>query len=118
MTNNRLGLGIGAGLVLGTALGCDACFVRGTCVRTPSGARPIEALAIGDEVVSFVESTMELVVRRVVEVHVARVGRVRVLTVRGRRLVTTAEHPFWDAERRRWTPARDLVPGDVLAVLV
>lgn len=115
-----------AGLVVGASalLGCSSppaeppiCFVRGTRVRTPSGTTPIEKLAVGDEVLSVVESTMALVVRRVTALHRAHVRRTRTITAAGRRVVTTDEHPFWDAERRVWTRAGDLTVGSVLAVV-
>jgi len=112
-----LGAAIAAS-TLGT--GCifmTSCFVRGTRVRTPSGTKAIESLAVGDEVIAFDEKTMALTVRRITALHSAKVARVRTVVVAGRRVVTTDEHPFWEAERRAWTRAGDLTIGNVLAVL-
>lgn len=98
-------------------IGTSSCFVRGTLVRTPRGDVPIEDLAVGDEVLSFRPEDGAVVRRRVLATlrNVAR--RVRVLTISGRTIVTTDEHPFWEAERRAWISAGDLARGAVLVQL-
>ena len=78
-----------------------ACFVAGTLVHTNEGLRPIEAIKVGDYVLSKPESGIgELAYKRVTKtfVHENR----EVFGVRygigggkGALLVTTAEHPFW-----------------------
>ncbi len=107
-------------LAAASACGCssplpDSCFVRGTRVRTPSGPRPIEELEVGDEVLSFRPEDGAVVARRVVATLRSTSQRVRVITLGDHDIVTTDEHPFWDAERRDWIPAREI---DEHAVLV
>jgi hypothetical protein len=92
----------------------DSCFVRGTRVRTPRGDVPIEHLAVGDEVLSLRTDDGAVVVRRIERVLTAEVDEVIVLDVDGDVIVTTREHPFWDAERGRWTRAGAITPGTVL----
>jgi hypothetical protein len=115
---------LGVSLLLGlAATACDvfgprdSCFVRGTRVRTRGGDRPIEELAVGDEVLSLRTEDGAIMVRRVERVLTALVDKVIVLHVGGEILVTTREHPFWDHERRRWAPAGSLEPGAVLVLL-
>lgn len=97
--------------------GGESCFTRGTLIHTPTGTVPIEDLLVGDEVLAFREHDLAAVPRRVTAVHRARVSMLRLVHVAGRVIETTSEHPFWDAERRRFVPARVLSRGDVLAML-
>jgi hypothetical protein len=46
----------------------SSCFVAGTRVRTPRGSRPIEELAVGDEVLAFDPATMRVNVRAITHV--------------------------------------------------
>ncbi len=100
-------------LVLG---GCveDSCFVAGTRVATPTGPRASEELEVGDEVIAFVPETGGTVVRRVARVMRRRVCRTRALQFADRTLISTDEHPFYDAEGRRWIPAAELADEHVL----
>lgn len=92
--------------------GCQkACFVAGTPVATPAGPVPIEDLRAGDAVVSYDAATGRTVVGRVVRLW-RKVGRFRQLSLAdGQRLGVTAEHPFFDARRQRFTPAGELGPA-------
>lgn len=76
----------------------SSCVAAGTSVATPQGAVPIEALAIGDEVLAFDVVHHRRAVARVEEVvvhHDRAVLGFGALTV-------TAEHPVWaDGEWRR-----------------
>jgi hypothetical protein len=110
--------GIGAlGLVscLTGASGCWSCFVRGTRIVTPRGFRRIEDLAVGDEVYSLDVESRRPVVRRVARLlraeatetfHIAA-GELHIAGV-------TSEHPFYDAERKAWTPAGEIQKGTQL----
>lgn len=95
------------------------CFVRGTRVDTPGGGVAIEALAIGDEVWAFDEHTRERVVAEVTALHRSPAKRVATLRV-GDRVIAgvTEEHPFYDAERGQWVPARELAAGAPLVLCV
>jgi hypothetical protein len=106
-------MGVGCGAITDT----PDCFARGTRIRTPSGTRRIEELRVGDAVLSFEPATMRVVVRRVTALHRALVSKFVTIEVVGRRIVTTDEHPFWEAERRAWTRAAEIQSGAVLAIL-
>lgn len=64
------------------------CFVAGTPVLTPIGDVPIERLAVGDVVLTpFGPKAVAAVMSRSVD-------RTLAVSVGGRRLITTADHPF------------------------
>jgi RHS repeat-associated protein len=91
-----------------------ACFVAGTPLLTPTGAKAIEQFQVGDLVLSAPEDDPEgpVEARRVEEVFV-RLGRVLKLRVGGQQIATTAEHPFY-VRGKGWTPAGALQQGDLL----
>jgi hypothetical protein len=93
----------------------DACFVAGTPLLTPEGARAIETLREGDRVLSRDEhdSTGPIEPRRVLR-NFVRTAMVLTLRVGGQVIRTTAEHPFWVANRSAWIPAGLLEVGDLL----
>lgn len=86
-----------------------ACFAAGTMLYTPQGYRAIESLRVGDLVFSRAEedSTSEISAKKVEEVFV-HTGRIWILTVNGREIRTTGEHPFWVRDRG-WVNACELV---------
>jgi hypothetical protein len=84
--------------------------------RTRSAGPPIEEVRAGDRVWSRDESDAGREGWREVEEAFSREAEVVWLTLDGRRLGTTAEHPFW-AEGRGWTKAGDLRPGDRVRTL-
>ena len=92
-----------------------ACFAAGTLLYTPTGYKPIESFRVGDALFSRSEDdpTSDVAVKRVEEVFV-HTGRIWVLTVNGREIRTTDEHPFWVRDRG-WVNACELVPGDQLS---
>ncbi len=70
----------------------DQCLLPGTPVRTPSGDRPIEALAVGDEIMGAAAST-GLVTARVAQVMPGRYsGRVYRMRAGGTEVVGTPHH--------------------------
>jgi hypothetical protein len=91
-----------------------SCFVAGTPLLTPDGARPIDEFRAGDLVLSRDENdpAAPVVARRVLQVFI-RVSPVLNLHAGGRIIGTTGEHPFW-VEGKGWTPAGALRIGDVL----
>jgi hypothetical protein len=90
------------------------CFVAGTPLLTPDGAKPIEAFRVGDLLLSRDEHHPEGVVEpKAVEEVFVRHGLVMYLTVGDRRVGTTAEHPFW-VRGKGWLPAGQIVAGDHL----
>ena len=83
-------------------------------MRTPSGWAAVEALEVGDLVLSRDEHNANGPVEaKVVEELFVRFGQVMWLTVAGRRIGTTSEHPFW-VVGKGWLPAGDLSVGDRL----
>ncbi|NNB95306.1 hypothetical protein HJC10_13805 [Corallococcus exiguus] len=94
------------------------CFVAGTVVLTSEGPRPIESVAVGDQVWAWDEETQvpgwHPVTRTFIKPHRA-VLRVEVVAENGtvETLGTTAEHPFW-VQGQGWTKAQDLEVGDAL----
>ncbi len=90
------------------------CFVAGTPVETMSGPRPIEAIQVGDQVLSQNAATGELSFQPVVRVHHNPPGRtLRVELSSGDSIGCSVYHRFWRAGRG-WSMARELQPGDVL----
>ncbi len=121
---NVLAIALAASLATATAAcGADSCFVRGTRVATEDGDVPIEALAVGDRVLSFAHSEGSIVARRVVAVHRSLVSEIRTIIVGphdatadqpGEPLEATPSHPFWVVSRGEYVPVRDLRVGDEL----
>lgn len=107
-----------AGMALGGTFGCLAlgCVARGSRVRTPRGARNIEDLVEGDEVLCAEPSTARLATakltairratRECVGLHLASTG-----------LVLTSDHPVYCPESGAWAPAGDWALGQRTHVL-
>ncbi|WP_394840780.1 HINT domain-containing protein [Pendulispora brunnea] len=118
----------GGGSPAGDGWVCDAtscrpgsgqCFVAGTPVSTPEGARPIEQIVAGDRVLSRDEETGEFSTRAVLRTFVRpATGLVDVRMARGDESASdvrsTAGHPYWTLASG-WTRADSLAPGDYLA---
>ena len=91
------------------------CFAAGTPVLTPEGDKPIEQLRAGDIVLSRDEASVHGPVEgKLVEELFVREGVILELTICGRVIRTTKEHPFY-VQDRGWTAAGDLKIGDLLA---
>jgi len=114
------------------------CFVAGTQVLTPEGARSIEEIRPGDLVLSRSDRSGEQGFKRVAQTFVTHPTRLYHLTYRAREhrvspggekkegasedddgpaeLVGTGEHPFWRVDDRRWVPLKELRCGDRLSL--
>jgi hypothetical protein len=95
------------------SLGHGRCFAEGTPVLTAFGPRPIEALRVGDRVISADPDSGALSVRTVVAARHNPPSPTLRLTVAGESIVATPIHRFWKAGKG-WVMARDLRPGDAL----
>jgi hypothetical protein len=90
------------------------CFVAGTLVATPDGARPIEAIHAGDAVLSALEGSGETVVERVAATFVTPdAALVDVRLSDGEDVHATPGHRFWTYDRG-WVEAERLVRGEHL----
>ncbi len=101
---------LAAGIMCSTAGAC--CFVRGTKILTPRGPRCVEEIAVGDEVYAFDTENNQLIERPVS--HVLRALSTEIFHIAAGELVisgVTGEHPFYDADRKDWTEARNLTVG-------
>jgi hypothetical protein len=92
-----------------------SCFGAGTPLLTPGGAKPVEQFVVGDLVLSRDERDPEgVVAAKVVEEVFVRTGEVVRLSVGGRGILTTPEHPFW-VRGKGWKQANELAVGDELS---
>jgi hypothetical protein len=89
------------------------CFAPGTLVPTPSGARTIEALRIGDAVLSWDASTGRRAVGYITHLFENESRQFVRLRTAGGPILATPHHPFW-ISGRGWVPAHALRPGDPL----
>ncbi len=71
------------------------CLAEGSTVTTPAGLKLIEAVEIGDEVLSYDEAAKELVFRRVTAKRFTGNQPVHEVSAAGRKLKVTANHPFY-----------------------
>ena len=89
--------------------GDGGCFVAGTPVATERGLVPIEAIVVGDQVVSFDEASAGVTVQRVARAFRSRPDEVVVLDFADDQLRCTPGHRFYNGD---WIPAGKLQPGD------
>lgn len=91
------------------------CFIAGTKILTPEGLRNIEDLEKGDEVLSFDESSGEVVVGEIE--HTTRTAQHEygiLLLSDGTELSVTANHPFYLPQQKAWLEAARIERGDLL----
>ena len=88
------------------------CFPAGTGIATPQGARPIEALAAGEEVLSIDPAGQT--VRSPVKTILVNKSPLLKIKTSGGSLLATEDHPIGLGEGR-FRPAGDLRPGDRIA---
>ena len=97
-----------------------SCFASGTLVRTREGARPIEAIRLGDVVLTQDTQTGALSFAPVLAVfHNKPVATLRIELGdedENEPIVATGIHRFWMAGQG-WVMARDLKPGDEIRTL-
>jgi RHS repeat-associated protein len=90
------------------------CLAKGTPLLTPGGWKAIEDFVPGDEILTRHEDDPNGPVHaQVVEAVFHRHTTVLKVVVRGQEVVLTEEHPFFTF-RQGWTPAHQLVPGDLI----
>jgi hypothetical protein len=93
------------------------CFVAGTPVHTLNGPRPIEAIQVGDQVLSQDAATGALSFQSVVFLHHNPPGKtLRVVLSNGESLVCSVYHRFWRAGLG-WAMARELKSDETLRIL-
>ncbi|MBI5405334.1 MAG: hypothetical protein HY976_03865 [Candidatus Kerfeldbacteria bacterium] len=107
--------------VASTTGGCSGfncsggCFVAGTRILTPLGARAIQDIAVGDTVYAYDETNGRQTTSQVTETFVHQ-GRSfgRVVFSDGSSIQTTAYHPFYDPVHHVWKDIGTMQPGDVV----
>ncbi|MEV7579043.1 ricin-type beta-trefoil lectin domain protein [Streptomyces erythrochromogenes] len=98
---------------------CDS-FVPGTKVQLADGtSKPIEKLAVGDEVHATDPETGESGTKAVTATIYTEDDKeyadVTIQTADGVKTITTTDHhPFWSKTEEAWKEAGDLQPGDAL----
>jgi hypothetical protein len=93
-----------------------SCFAAGTPVQTLAGPRPIESIAIGDQVLTQDLCTGALHYQPVVDAPHNKPDRVFKIELGPEAIKATGIHRFWKAGHG-WVMARDLKPGDVVRAL-
>ncbi len=83
------------------------CFTAGTMILTPGGEQSIEALVVGDEVVSYDVDTGERAVSTVVGLYES--GDENVVLNINDRITVTPKHPFYTSDG--WAEAGELALG-------
>lgn len=71
------------------------CLAEGSTVTTPQGVVPIESVQVGDQVLSYDESTGKLCFRTVTAKRFSGFQPVHKVSVGERQLKVTANHPFY-----------------------
>jgi Fe-S cluster assembly scaffold protein SufB len=71
------------------------CLAQGSTVTTPEGVKPVEALEVGERVLSYDERAGELVFRKVLGKRFSGHQPVHTVSIGERRLQVTANHPFY-----------------------
>jgi Holliday junction resolvase-like predicted endonuclease len=90
-----------------------ACFAAGTPLLTPNGSKLINEIQVGDVVLSRDEYNADGEVEgKVVEEVFVNYSKLIWLTVKGRRIGTTTQHPFYVVGRNEWVSAGELEIGD------
>ena len=107
---------LGASLMVSACIPPVLCIARGARVRTPKGDRPIEDLAVGDEVVCV---DPDLGVTHSTRVTWRRVSKRECITLSfsGGSLQCTTDHPLYCPESKGWHPAGDWALGKRTSLL-
>jgi hypothetical protein len=94
----------------------SSCFAAGTLVQTMDGARTIESIQTGDQVLSQDTSTGTLAFQPVLAAHRNPPAATLRIAAGGESIVATGIHRFWKAGKG-WTMARELKAGDRLRMV-
>jgi hypothetical protein len=92
------------------------CFVAGTPIHTVTGLRPIESVAVGDQVLTQNPRTGALNYRPVVATVRGKSEPVVTINLGPQSISATHIERFWKVGKG-WVMARELKPGDVLRAL-
>ena len=103
---------------LPTLEGYRSCFVKGTLIHTEIGLAPIEAISVGDRVLSQPEQAGDSGYKPVVRTFVTQEQSIWRVSIDHRQgesesLLVTPGHPFW-VKDAGWTPANRLQVGQTL----
>lgn len=91
-----------------------SCFSPGTHLLTPEGSKPIEQFAPGDLILASPKADIAASPSpRRIERVVKRQEELLQIVVNGKKVNTTAGHPFLTSDRG-WVPAASLVVGESL----
>ncbi len=103
------------GLIRLEVINNRTCFVAGTPLMTPTGARAVESFRPGDLILSRSEFDIDgpVETKQVEEVFV-RAGPIYELRLGGRSIQTTPEHPFY-VRGKGWQAAKELEVGNQLS---
>jgi tetratricopeptide (TPR) repeat protein len=93
-----------------------SCFGAGTLVRTLTGLEPIEALKVGDQVLTQSTRTGALAYKPIVTVHHNPPSKTFRVKLGGETIVSSEFHRFWKAGQG-WVMARDIKDGDLIRTL-
>jgi hypothetical protein len=102
-----------AGIPGGTVTINMDCLAAGTEILTIDGTKDIEAIQLGDLVLSRNQETGELSYKPVVKTTVRPKSPLVRLTIDGETIATSGGHLFW-VSGEGWTRSRELQPGMVL----
>ncbi len=93
-----------------------SCFVAGTPVRTVDGTRSIDALRIGDRILTQDTRTGVLTYQPVLKIFHNQPAPTLKIDLGGASVVATPIHRFWRAGKG-WVLARELKPGDLVRTI-
>ena len=96
--------------------GAHSCFAAGTAVLTPDGPRPIEALTIGDRVVSQDVETGEVRTAVVLQPTSRMADEHFEMHVDGERFLVSGGHPLWEVGHG-WRRVRHVEPDRELSTM-
>jgi len=92
------------------------CFIAGTLIYTEDGLTSIEDICVGDKVYSIDIETGEKGLKRVVQTFVNETYELVTITVNGKEIITTPNHPFYVVDKG-WMTADELNVGDELTLI-
>ncbi len=91
------------------------CFVAGTLVLTAQGPVPIEAVGVGEMVLSRDSATGEQGLREVTELYGSQTSELIHVDLGNETVTATPTHPFW-VQGLGWVDAGELSAGDEVSL--